>query len=350
MHTQLESRRRFDIRVLFFYAMLVIFLAVLAAHILHLQWVEHQKLALQADRNRINVVPLLPVRGEIIDSKGRPLAMNRIAYQVIMIPERVENIDSSLQQLAAALQWSERKLAQIRKRVRHSRPDRPVLLDDKLQWDVIAPIAARLHHQSGIDVQAGTYRYYPYDDAMSHLIGYLSLARSRDVQAGYLSTEFIGRTGIEHSFESTLHGRLGTQQEEVDAHGRRISVLKRTAPVMGEQLQLTVNANIQLAASRALGSRTGAVVVLDVETGAVLALLSKPGYNTNRFITGLETEQWQAWLNDKRKPLLNRATQAAYPPASTFKLVSGLAGLRQRAALATGTTTCEGAVELADRK
>ncbi len=350
MHSQLEIRRRFDIRVLFFYGMLGIFLAVLAAHILHLQWEEHQKLAMQADRNRINVVPLLPVRGEIIDSKGRPLAMNRIAYQVIMIPERVESIDNSLQQLAASLQWSEGKLAQIRKRIRHSRPDRPVLLDDKLQWETIAPIAARLHHQSGIDVQAGTYRYYPYDEALSHLIGYLSLARSRDVQAGYLSTEFIGRTGVENSFESTLHGQLGMQQEEVDAHGRRISVLKRTAPVMGEPLQLSVNANIQLAASRALGTRTGAVVVLDVETGAILALLSKPGYNTNRFITGLETEQWQAWLNDTRKPLLNRATQAAYPPASTFKLISGLAGLRQRAALATGTTTCEGAIELADRK
>ncbi len=350
MHTQLDSRRRFDIRILFFYSMMVILLGVLATHILHLQWVEHQKLAQQADRNRINIVPLLPVRGEIIDSKGRPLAMNRIAYQVMMIPERVENIDHSLQQLSGALKWRPAKLTHVRERVRRSRPDRPVLLDDKLKWDQVAPIAARLHHQGGIDVQVGTYRYYPYAETMSHLIGYLSLARSYDVQAGYLSTEFIGRTGIEHSFESTLHGQLGAQQEEVDAHGRRISVLERTAPEMGKQLQLTINAKIQQAAAKALGKRTGAVVVMDVQSGAVIALLSKPGYNTNRFITGLETKQWQAWLNDPRKPLLNRATQAAYPPASTFKLVSGLAGLRQRAALATGTTTCEGAVELADRK
>lgn len=350
MHTQLDCRRRFDVRLIFFHVMLVLMLGALAAHILHLQWIEHQKLAQQADRNRINVVPLLPVRGEIVDAKGRPLAVNRIAYQVTMIPERVDDIDASLKALAAELDWSPARLGQIRKRIRHSRPDRPVLLDDKLRWETVAPIAARLHHKSGIDVQAGSYRYYPYGSVFSHLIGYLSLAQREDLEHGYLSTEFIGRSGVERAFEAHLHGRPGSQQEEVDAHGRRISVLGKQPPEMGRELKLTVNAAIQQAASQALGDRTGAVVVLDVRDGGVLALLSKPGYDTNRFITGLETEQWQAWLNDPRKPLLNRATQAAYPPASTFKLVSGLAGLRAGLPLATGATVCEGALELADRK
>jgi len=350
MLTQLDTRRRFDLRIMFFFGATALLLGILAIHILHLQWIEHNKLAQQADRNRINVLPVLPVRGEIVDSKGRGLAINRIAYQVIMIPERVEMLDETLQQLAELLQWSQGKLEQVRLRIRRSRPDRPVLLDDKLKWATVAPIAARLHHLSGIDVQVGTYRYYPYADVMSHLIGYLSLARSEDMQEGFLSTEFIGRTGIEKSFESVLHGQLGSQQEEVDVHGRRISVLKSEAPVMGSQLQLTVNAKIQQAAAAALGKRTGAVVVMDVHNGAIIAMLSRPGYDTNQFITGLETEQWQAWLNDSRKPLLNRATQAAYPPASTFKLVTSLAGLRQQSALAIGTTTCEGSIELADRK
>jgi len=363
MLTQLETRRGFEFRLMFFFGATALllgilaahilhlqFLGILAAHILHLQWIEHHKLAQQADRNRINVLPVLPVRGEIIDSKGRELAVNKIAYQVIMIPERVEQLDETLQQLAVAMQWSPGKLEQVRLRIRQSRPDRPVLLDDKLKWDVVAPIAARLHHLSGVDVQVGTYRFYPYADVMSHLIGYLSLARGDDVQAGYLSTEFIGRTGIEKSFESSLHGELGSQQEEVDVHGRRISVLKSDAPVMGEQLQLTINAKVQQAAAAALGNRTGAVVVMDVHSGAVIALLSRPGYDTNQFITGLEMEQWQTWLNDARKPLLNRATQAAYPPASTFKIITALAGLRQHAQLTAGTTTCEGSIELADRK
>ncbi len=350
MHTQLDCRRRFDFRILVFYGLMLLMLGILASHILHLQWVEHQRLMQQADRNRINIVPLLPVRGEIVDIRGRPLASNRIAYQVIMIPERVENRQTALQQLAEELHWSETKLKQIRRRIAHTRPDRPVLLDDKLKWADVAPIAARLHHRSGIDVQAGSYRYYPYAGTMSHLIGYLSLARGEDIRAGYLPSEFVGRTGVEKSFESLLHGRPGSQQEEVDAHGRRIAVIKQTPPAMGRRLRLTVNARIQQAASEALGNRTGAVVALDVQTGAVITLLSKPGYDTNRFITGLETEQWQAWLNDARKPLLNRATQAAYPPASTFKLVSSLAALRRHIPLAHATTTCEGAVELADRK
>jgi len=350
MLTQLDTRRRFERRIMFFFGAIALLLGVLAIHILHLQWIEHHKLAQQADRNRINVLPVLPVRGEIVDRKGRELAINKIAYQVIMIPERVEKLDETLQQLAGALQWSQDKLEQVRQRIKQSRPDRPVLLDDKLQWATVAPIAARLHHMSGVDVQVGTYRYYPYADVMSHLIGYLSLARTEDLQNGYLPTEFIGRTGIEKSFESVLHGQLGSQQEEVDVHGRRISVLKSEAPVMGTELQLTVNAKIQQAAAAALGKRTGAVVVMDVHTGAIIAMLSRPGYDTNQFITGLETEQWQAWLNDPRKPLLNRATQAAYPPASTFKLITALAGLQQHNELATGTTTCEGFIELADRK
>ena len=225
-----------------------------------------------------------------------------------------------------------------------------MLLDDKLQWDQVSPIAAKLHHLTGVDVEAGSYRHYPYAELTSHLIGYLSLARRQDVKAGYVSTEFIGRTGVEKSYEQRLHGTLGSQLEEVDAHGRRIAVLSRSASMMGEKLRLALNVDVQQAAATALGNRTGAVVVLDVQTGGVIALLSQPGYNTNRFITGLESEQWQSWLNDPEKPLLNRATQAAYPPASTFKLITALAGLQNSSRLATGHTFCPGYIELADRK
>ena len=351
MHNnQLESRQRFDARMLLFFATPLLLLSLLSLHLLQLQWFEHEQLALQADQNRLNIVPALPVRGEIIDATGRSLAANKIAYRVLLIPERVEKLNETLDVLTAKLGWSENKLAHIHKRIKRSRPDRPVLLDDKLQWDQVSPIAARLHHLAGIDVEAGSYRHYPYAQLTSHLLGYLSLARKRDVEAGYVSTEFVGRTGVEKSFEQQLRGTLGSQQEEVDARGRRIAVLNRTASIMGEELQLALNVNVQKAAADALGDRTGAVVVLDVETGGVIALLSQPGYNTNRFITGLESEQWKAWLNDPEKPLLNRATQAAYPPASAFKLISGLAGLEQGSHLAGSQTFCSGYVELADRK
>lgn len=346
---QLESRQRFDMRMLLFYAVTPVLLLGLLFHLLQLQWFQHEQLALQADENRLNIVPVLPVRGEIIDANGNDLAVNKIAYRLTLIPERVDNLEEIVSILSETLAWSPQKLAYIHKRIRKSRPDRPVLLDDKLQWQQVSPIAARLHHLSGVDVEAGSYRHYPYGELTAHLIGYLSLARQSDIDAGYFSTEFIGRTGIEKSFENYLHGTPGSQQEEVDAHGRRIAVLKRTPSEMGKELKLALDIDVQMAASEALGNRTGAVVVMDVHSGEVISMLSQPGYNTNRFITGLESEQWQAWLNNPEKPLLNRATQAAYPPASTFKMLTGLAGLEKHAHLAKGHTDCKGHIELADR-
>jgi len=347
---QLEQRSRFDVRMLVFYAAVPLFLGLLVVQVLKLQWFEHEHYVLQAEQNRLNIVPTLPVRGEITDVQGRGLAINRIAYYVQLIPERVAVMDETLRELAAMLHWSDSKLADVRKRIKHTRPDRPVLLDDKLQWDQVSPLAARLHHWPGVDVEAGSYREYPYGVLASHLVGYLSLARKDDIDDGAFPSEFIGRTGVEKAFEQVLHGKPGYQQEEVDALGRRVAVLKRSPSIIGGKIRLSLDIDVQKAAADALAGRTGAVVVMDVHSGAIITLLSQPGYDTNRFITGLESEQWQAWLNDPENPLLNRATQAAYPPASTFKLVTGFAGLQHAARLASGSTYCPGFVELADRK
>jgi len=352
MHNKLlEIRQRFDVRMFIFYAAVPLLLGLLLLQIMRLQWFDHEKYMLQSEQNRLNLVPVLPVRGEITDAHGKKLAINRIAYRVSLIPERIGHPDQILDVLAAMLAWSPAKRARIRKRIlRARRPDRPVLVDDKLHWNQVAPLAARLHHLPGVDVTAGSFRQYPYGELTSHLIGYLSLAREHDIDTGYLPTEFIGRTGVERSFEPILHGHPGYQREEVDSRGRRVAVLQRTAPIMGKQIQLALDVDVQQAASDAVGNRTGAVVVMDVHTGAIIAMLSKPGYNTNLFITGLESQQWQAWLDNPEKPLLNRATQAAYPPASTFKLVTAMAGLQHGARLARGHTFCPGYLQFADRR
>ncbi|MDX8406368.1 MAG: penicillin-binding protein 2 [Mariprofundus sp.] len=347
---QLEKRNRFEFRMWVFYATVPVFMGLLLLQVLKLQWFEHDRYVLQAEQNRLNIVPVLPVRGEITDAEGRGLAINRIAYHVQLIPERVVNLDQTLATLAKMLAWSESKLVHIRKRIAHTRADRPVLLDDKLEWNRVSPLAARLHHLPGIELEAGSYREYPYGALTSHVVGYLSLARKNDLDQGYFPSEFIGRTGMEKAFEQELHGKPGYQQEEVDAMGRRVAVLARSASGMGSALQLALDVDLQQAAATALGDRTGSVVVMDVHSGAILTLLSQPGYDTNHFITGLETEQWQAWLNDPEKPLLNRAMQAAYPPASTFKLITAIAGLEYGSHLARGSSYCPGYVELADRK
>jgi len=347
---QLEVRQRFNVRMIYFFAATPVFLGLLLLQIMQLQWFNHEKYQLQADQNRLNIIPILPVRGEIIDAQGKGLAINHIDYRVSLIPERVKNLDATLHTLTQALHWTDDKVALLRKRIKHTRPDRSVLLADKLQWPDVSPLAARLHHYPGINVEAGSYRQYPFAELTSHIIGYLSLANPGDLDAGFLPSEFIGRTGIEKSFEPDLHGKLGHQREEVDAHGRRIAVINSKPPIMGKTIQLALDTDIQQAASDALGKRTGAVIVMDIKTGGIISMLSKPGYDTNQFITGLESAQWNAWLNNPEKPLLNRATQAAYPPASTFKLVTGLAGLAHGSHLAQGSTFCPGYVEFSDRK
>jgi len=346
----LEVRNCFERRLLFLRMTGVILILFLTGRLINLQWLQYEGFLLQAEQNRINVVPVLPTRGAITDRNGQGLAVNRISWKITLIPERAEHIGALLENLRQTLHWGSNRVVRLRSRIRKARVDRPVLIADKLTWKEAAPVAARLYMLSGVDVQAETHRFYPYGDLTSHLIGYLSLANPYDVRAGILPTEKVGRSGVERAFETPLHGKPGAQYEEVDVHGRRISVFQRKPPVMGNPLRLSLDVNLQQAAARALGKRTGAVVVLDVHSGEVLALLSQPGFAPNRFITGLEAKQWKSWVDDKRHPLLNRALQAAYPPASTFKLLVGLAGLQHHAPLATGATQCPGYLELADRK
>ncbi|HCS12754.1 MAG TPA: penicillin-binding protein 2, partial [Zetaproteobacteria bacterium] len=255
----LEERGRFERRLLLLQWFAGLLLLLLFVRLADLQWLQHEGFLLQAERNRINVVPILPTRGEIVDRNGKGLALNAVSYNLTLIPERVENISAVLANLQKLMHWTDERTQSLRKRITRSRDDRPVLLADKLQWDDVAQVAARLHHLPGVDVQAGTHRYYPYGPDTSHLIGYVSLARGEDVQAGILSTEKVGRRGVERAYESLLHGSLGSQYEEVDAHGRRISAFRRVPPEKGQRLSLSLDVDVQKAASDALGDRTGAV-------------------------------------------------------------------------------------------
>ena len=345
----LKTRQRFDKRIVIFHIGSLLLMLVLTARLVDLQWIHHHDLALQADQNRTEIVPILPTRGEIVDDDGRGLAVNRVLFQVQMIPERVDDPAKTIRALAIMFHWDADTIQRLDRRIAHARPDRPVLLDDKLPWEAVAPLAARLHHYPGVNVLAGTERLYPYGAVTSHVLGYLSLAQPEDLDRGFMPNELVGRTGVERSFEPLLHGKLGSQKEEVDAHGRRVAVLGRDEPHMGKTLKLSIDMDVQKAAWDALGKRTGAVVVMNVHTGKLLALVSKPGYDTNHFITGLEAQEWGAWLHDPHKPLLDRAIQGTFPPASTFKLITALAGLRYHAPLATGTTVCKGVLKLPDR-
>ncbi|MDQ6963408.1 MAG: penicillin-binding protein 2 [Mariprofundales bacterium] len=350
MDAQLQLRADFNRRVMIAGIGMLILLLLLCARLLYLQWMQHEGLLLQSNQNRMDMVPELPIRGNIVDRKGRIVAGNRLSYSLALIPERVEKMEMTLQFIARQLQWSPAQIRRIRNRIARSRPDRPVLLQDKLRWQQAAPIASRQHHWPGIQVTAASYRYYPYGALTAHLVGYLAMARSADLQSGYHSGESIGRSGMERTMEQQLRGVPGYRIEEVDSHGSRSRTLLRTPPVDGKSVRLSIDIDLQQAAATALGDRMGAVVVIDVHSGEVLTLLSQPGFDSNKFITGLTTKQWQLWLHDPHKPLLNRAIQAAYPPASTMKLITALSGLKYNRSLIRSTDLCRGYIELSDRK
>ncbi|MDX8413481.1 MAG: penicillin-binding protein 2 [Mariprofundales bacterium] len=347
---QQQLRADFNHRMVIATIGMVVLLLLLCSRLLYLQWMQHEGLLLQSNHNRMDMVPELPVRGNIIDRKGRVLAGNHLSYRLEIIPERVKDMEATLLFIANQLQWSPARSAHIRHRIDRRRSDRPVLLQGKLNWQQAAPIASRQHHWPGIQVTASSYRYYPYATLTSHLIGYLAMARSNDLQRGYHSGESIGRSGMERTMEKALRGMPGYRIEEVDSHGNRNRTLLRTPPTDGKTVRLSIDVDLQQAAATALGSRTGAVVALDVQTGETLVLLSQPGFDNNKFITGLSTKQWNKWLHDPQNPLLNRTIQTAYPPASTMKLVTALSGLKYNMAVTRSNDTCLGYIELADRK
>jgi len=308
----LKIHQRLNVRMACFFVAMPMLLGLLP-QCMPLQRFEHEKYPLQIENKHLNAIPVLPVRGEILDIQGKGLAINQIDYRIYMIPDRVENLEITLSRLQQEMHWSDDKMRLIHQKIQLSRPDLSVLLD-------VSHLAVHLQHYPGIDVRIGSYRQYPFAELTSHLIGYISMAHKKDVEKGYLPSEFIGRSGVERSFESSLHGQLGNQHKELNAHDQRISVVNHQVPAIGETVRLALDVEVQQAASDALGDRTGAVVVMDVHTGAVITLLSKPGYDTNKFITGLELVQWQEWLNNPEKPLLDHAIMAAYPFPPTFKL------------------------------
>lgn len=350
MWNPLEIRQRYNWRIYLFLAAVVCMVVILFARMVQLQWVQYNQYFVQSEDNRIHVSPIIPIRGMMTDRNGLGLAVNKVSYKITLIPERVENLDDTLASVQNLMQWKNERIQRLKKKIKLSRSDREVLLKDHLTWQSVAPLAARLHHYSGVNVVAGTHREYPYAMETAHVVGYLSLVRDVDIKKGYLRMEYVGRSGLERILEARLHGELGYQYEEVNARGRRVALIKTVRPKTGENIQLSLDVTLQDVAAEALKGRTGAVVVLDVHTGEVLTLLSMPGYDSNKFITGLNSAQWKSWLKDVERPLLNRTTQAAYPPASTLKMVTSFGGIAAGLRLANGSTQCPGYVELADRK
>ena len=306
-------------------------LGIILARYYSLQVTEYETYRTQSERNRVQLQPLPPKRGLIFDRNGVLLADNRPSYMLSIVREQVADLDATLAELQQLLPISDSDIANFRKKLQRRRPYEAVPLRFRLTEAEQARLAVNRFRLPGVVVDAQLLRYYPHGELFSHALGYVGRINEREVleldESDYRGTFHVGKVGVEKYYEDILHGDVGYQNVETNAHGRVLRVLERHDPVPGANLVLNLDIRIQRAATEALGERRGAVVAIDPRTGGVLALVSTPGFDTNLFVNGISSKDYSALRDSLDVPLFNRAIQGVYPPGSTIKPFMGMAGL-----------------------
>ena len=313
----------------------------LFARFFYLQVVLHDHYQTLAETNRIAIVPIVPNRGVITDRNGVVLAQSYSAYTLEIQPSRVKNLDETIDALATVVDVQPRDRKRFRKLLDESKNFESLPLRTRLSDEEVARFAVNRYRFPGVEIKARLFRQYPYGEVASHVVGYIGRINERDVgridewneTANYKGSDYIGKIGVELSYERELHGKTGFEEVEVDAGGRAVRTLSRTAPVSGNDLRLSLDIRLQEIAEKAFGDRRGALVAIEPSTGDVLAFVSKPGFDPNLFVEGIDSANWEMLNDSPDKPLLNRPLRGAYPPGSTIKPFLALA------ALATGKRT-----------
>lgn len=296
-----------------------------------LQWISHDEFTTLSTNNRVKVVPVAPNRGLIYDRRGRPVAENLPAYRLELVPEKVEDLEQVLSRLSELVELPEDVLEKFTRDRRRYRVFDAVPLKFNLSEEEVARFAVNRHFFPGVDIVPYLSRHYPYGELLTHVLGYVGRIDEDDLAtldaANYRANTHIGKSGIERQYEAALHGRSGVEQVETNAAGRAVRTLERTDPVHGDDLVLSLDMHVQQVAWDALGDRPGAVVAIDPNNGAVLALVSKPAFDPNLFVHGISGADYEAILHAPGRALFNRAIQGGYEPGSTLKPFVGLAGL-----------------------
>ena len=307
----------------------------LSARFFYLQVVQHAHYQTLAETNRIAIVPIVPNRGVITDRNGVVLAQSYSAYTLEIQPSRVANLDATIDALTGIVDVQPRDRKRFRKLLDESKNFESLPLRTRLSDEEVARFAVNRYRFPGVEIKARLFRQYPYGEIASHVVGYIGRINDRDVQridewsevANYKGSDYIGKIGVELSYERELHGKTGFEEVEVDAAGRAVRTLSRTPPVSGNDLRLSIDIRLQEIAEKAFGDRRGALVAIEPATGDVLAFVSKPGFDPNLFVEGIDTANWELLNDSPDKPLLNRPLRGAYPPGSTIKPFLALSAL-----------------------
>ncbi len=315
----------------------VCMLGIVLNNLYSLQVEQYDDYQTRSNGNRIKVLPVAPNRGLIFDRNGVLLAENRPVFSLEITPEETNDLDDTLSRLSTLMAITDDERENFESKLKGQRRFKPIAIRTKLSEEDVALFSASKHLFPGVQIEARLARYYPYKETLTHLLGYVARINKKDLQklveagqeANYAATHDIGKLGIEKYHEELLHGSVGYQQVEVNNQGRIIRVLNVDPPVPGKDIVLNIDIELQLAAQQALADQRGAVVVTDIKTGGVLALYSNPSYDPNLFVHGISRKNYAALLNSPDRPLINRATQGQYPPASTVKPHLALVGLEE---------------------
>lgn len=327
--------RDFNRRLAVAFGSICVSFGILAANFVYLQVHKYGEYSVQAASNRIMLIPTPPVRGEIVDVNGVVLARNYPVFSLELVPKTIgaANIEASIAALKNYVDISETDLARFKKFRAEFRSYEKVPLKLKLSTDEASRLAPHLPRFAGVEINTRTFREYPYGPLTAHFLGYIGRISDRDQEklkeegrtALYRGSTHIGKSGLEYQYESQLHGVPGYQRVEKDAHGNIVRVLDEVPPKNGLTLKLALDIRLQQETDRLLAGKRGAAVAVDPQTGGVLAFVSKPSFNPNLFIDGIDSATWKALNEDWQRPLLNRVTQGLYPPGSTFKPFMGMA-------------------------
>ena len=328
---------RFRSRVFVVTFVILIALGVLFLRLFYLQVIRYDDLNAAAESNRTAIVPIVPNRGVIMDRNGVVVATNYSAYTLEITPSKiVVPVEEVIEQLSAIIDIQTRDKRRFKKQVDESKSIDSVPIRTRLTDDEVARFAAQRYRFPGVEIRARLFRNYPYDQLASHVIGYIGrintsekakIEESEDA-GNYRGTEYIGKLGVEQSYENQLHGTTGVQEMETSAGGRAVRRLNSSQAVPGNSVVLSIDIKLQKLIEDLYGTRRGALVALDPKTGEVLAFVSKPTFDPNLFVDGIDVDNWQALNESPDKPLLNRALRGTYPPGSTYKPFMALAALQ----------------------
>jgi len=330
-----EELEQFNSRIAFAGGFVLICFALLFARFVWLQVIQHDYYRTRAEENRISLVPITPNRGLIVDRNGMVLARNYSAYTLEITPTQVADLEATIDALAELINIEPKDRKRFKKLMEESKRFESLPIRTRLTDEEVAKFTARRFRFPGVDIKARLFRQYPRNAFASHVLGYIGRVTERDLgrieqqeaDANYRGTDHFGKTGLEQHYEFELHGTTGFEQVEVDAGGRPVRTLARTAPVPGNNLALTLDAKLQEIAEQAFGDRKGALVAIEPSSGGILALVSVPNYDPNLFVDGITTSDWEGLNNSPDKPMVNRALNGAYPPGSTFKPFMALGAL-----------------------